>query len=232
MKINKAVILSAGFGKRLNPLTLSVPKSLLKIGSKTLLANTIDIIEQLGITEIVISTHHLAKQIDYFILQNKFKAKVTTINENKNILDTGGGILNAISQFKNESFFVLNPDTIWSVEYLNELKKMENIFFSNDCKGVLLIVNKNRSFDKSFKGDFNLNGKIINRNAKLKKFIYTGAQILSKEAFNDHSIGTFSVNKIWDQLISKNLLLGEESMQAFLHVGTLENYKQISKRKF
>ena len=73
MKINKAVILSAGFGKRLNPLTLSVPKSLLKIGSKTLLANTIDIIEQLGITEIVINTHHLAKQIDSFILQNEHR---------------------------------------------------------------------------------------------------------------------------------------------------------------
>ena len=108
MKISKAVILSAGFGKRLNPLTLSTPKPLLKVGSKTLLSNTIEIAEQIGIKEIIITTHHLAEQIESFIKEKNFKAKVTIKNEKDNILDTGGGILNAISQIQDDHFFVLN----------------------------------------------------------------------------------------------------------------------------
>jgi len=232
MKISKAVILSAGFGKRLNPLTLSTPKPLLKVGSKTLLSNTIEIAEQIGIKEIIITTHHLAEQIESFIKEKNFKAKVTIKNEKDNILDTGGGILNAISQIQDDHFFVLNPDTIWSIKYLNEFKNMENVFSNNHCEGVLLIVNKKRSFDKSFKGDFNLDGKIVSRDKEFKDYIYTGAQILSKKAFTNYYVSAFSVNKIWDDLISNKLLLGEESRQMFFHIGTLENFREISKKDF
>ena len=97
MKINRAMILSAGFGKRLNPLTLSIPKPILKVGSKNLLKNTINILEKFGISEIVINVHYLSKQIISFIENNKFNSKIFIMNENKEILDTGGGILNAIS---------------------------------------------------------------------------------------------------------------------------------------
>ena len=125
MKFSKAVILSAGFGKRLNPLTLSTPKPLLKVGSKTLLSNTIEIAEQIGIKEIIITTHRLAEQIESFIKEKNFKAKVTIKNEKDNILDTGGGILNAISQIQDDHFFVLNPDTVWSIKHLSEFKNMK-----------------------------------------------------------------------------------------------------------
>ena len=120
MRINKAIILSAGFGKRLNPLTLSTPKPLLKIGSKNLLKNAIDVLEKLGIKEIFINVHYFSDQIISFVKKSIFNSKIFIVNEHNEILDTGGGILNVTSHFKNEPFFVLNSDTIWSENYLTE----------------------------------------------------------------------------------------------------------------
>ena len=111
MEIKKAIILSAGFGKRLNPLTLFTPKPLLKINNKTLLENTINVLEKFGIEEIVINTHYLSDKINSFINNKKFSAKVFIEKESYKILGTGGGILNAAKKFGNHSFFVFNSSS-------------------------------------------------------------------------------------------------------------------------
>ena len=95
MQIKKAVILSAGYGKRLNPITLSKPKPLIEINNTTLLENTILTLEELGIEEIVINTHYLSKKIEEFIKNKKFESKISLFHEDEKILDTGGGVLNA-----------------------------------------------------------------------------------------------------------------------------------------
>ena len=104
MKITKAMVLCAGFGKRLHPLTFSNPKPLLKIGSNTLLSNTLNFLEQFGIKQIVINVHYLGDQIINYINKNKFNMATTVIHEKDNILDTGGGVLNALAHFSNEPF--------------------------------------------------------------------------------------------------------------------------------
>ena len=138
MQIKKAVILSAGYGKRLNPITLSKPKPLIEINKTTLLENTIHILEELGIEEIVINTHYLSKQIDEFMKNKKFNSKISLIYEDMKILGTGGGVFNAAKKFKNDPFFVFNPDTVWSKHYLKDFKIMEDLYFNNNCKAVLL----------------------------------------------------------------------------------------------
>ena len=110
MQIKRAIILSAGYGKRLKPLTLSKPKPLLEINKKTLLENTIYLLEKFGIEEIVINTHYLSDQINTFVDNKKFNSKIFLIEEHEKILDTGGGVLNAAKKFNNDPFFVLNPD--------------------------------------------------------------------------------------------------------------------------
>ena len=161
--IKKAMILAAGYGKRLLPLTLDCPKPLLKIGEETLLSNTIKFLQKYGINQVVINTHYLGDQIINYLNANKFNLKINLIQEKDKILNTGGGVLNAINHFSNEPFIIINPDTIWSEKYLEELKEMEKEFFINDrCKCSLLVVDKVKSFDKSFKGDFNLEQKLIN----------------------------------------------------------------------
>ena len=232
MQIKKAIILTAGYGKRLNPMTLSKPKSLLEINKKTLLENTIHILEKFGIEEIVINTHYLSDQINTFIDNKKFSSKIFLIKEHEKILDTGGGVLNAAKKFNNDPFFVLNPDTIWFQSYLDDFKTMEEQYFNNDYKGVLLVVDKTKSFDKTMKGDFNLKENILDRNVNEKRYIYTGSQILSNSVFKNKKIEPFSMNLIWDLLIKNKELLGVKSKQEFLHVTNLKIYNQLIEKKF
>ena len=140
--IKKAMILAAGFGKRLNPLTQNCPKPLLKIGKATLLSNTINFLKESGIKKVVINVHYLGDQIIEYVNKKNFKLDITMVNENEKILDTGGGILNALKYF-NESFLCINPDTIWNLNYLEELRTMEKDFFINKkSKCCLLVVDK------------------------------------------------------------------------------------------
>ena len=226
--IKKAMILAAGFGKRLNPLTLSSPKPLLNIGKETLLSNTINFLEQFQIKQAIINVHYLGDQIIKYIKKKNFNLDLTVINEKEKILDTGGGIFNALKYF-NESFLCINPDTIWNLNYIKELKKMESDFFLNSKKCNLLVVDKIKSFDKNLKGDFNLqNGLITRKKDENLKFIYTGLQIINPEVFSNIDEKVFSINKVWNQLIKSNQLFGLESKIDFLHISTLNIYKKLN----
>ena len=227
--IKKAMILAAGFGKRILPLTLNCPKPLLKIGNETLLSNTLKFLELFGIKQVVVNVHYLEEQIIDYINKNKFNLTVHIVKEKNKILDTGGGVLNAIQYFSNEPFLIINPDTIWSSHYLKELKLMEKMFFGNNkSKCSILVVKKEKSFDQSFKGDFNLENNLISRKDKNDlNYIYVGLQIIKSEVFSGLDLGVFSINKIWDQLIESNELYGIESNIDFLHVSNLDIYKSL-----
>jgi len=226
--IKKAMILAAGFGKRLNPLTLSSPKPLLKIGEETLLSNTIKFLEEFQIKQAIINVHYLGDQIIEYIRKKKFNLEITVINEKEKILDTGGGIFNVLKYF-NESFLCINPDTIWNLNYIKELKQMESDFFLNKQKCSLLVVDKIKSFDKNIKGDFNLrNGLIARKKNENLKFIYTGLQIIKPEVFSNIDEKVFSINKVWNQLIQNNQLFGLESKINFSHISTLNIYKKLN----
>jgi MurNAc alpha-1-phosphate uridylyltransferase len=229
----KAMILSAGYGKRLLPLTENCPKPLLKISNETLLSNTLKFLIKYGIKNVVINVHYLAEQIIDYINKKKFNLSVTLIREKEEILDTGGGILNAIQHFSKEPFLVINPDTIWNLNYINELKLMEKDFFSKNKKCSMLVIDKTKSFDKNFKGDFNLENNLINRkNRNNLKYIYTGLQIIKPEVFSGMDKRIFSINKIWNKLIENNELYGAQSNINFLHVSTLDVYKNLLEKNF
>ena len=232
--IKKAMILAAGFGKRIYPLTLKNPKPLLKIGNETLLSNALKFLELFGIKQAVINVHYLREQIVEYLDKSQFNLTINIVNEKDKILDTGGGVLNAIQHFSNEPFLIINPDTIWNSHYLEELKLMEKAFFENEKdKCSLLVVNKKKSFDQSFKGDFSLENNLINRKDKNNlNYIYTGLQIVKPEVFFSLDTKIFSINKIWDKLIESNELYGMESNIDFLHVSTLDIYKSLLEKKF
>ena len=226
--INKAMILAAGFGKRIHPLTLTSPKPLLKIGNETLLSNTLKFLELSGINQVVINVHYLGDQIVDYINKNKFNLNISIVKEKDKILDTGGGILNAIQHFSNEAFLIINPDTLWSSHYLKELKLMQKVFSEYKKKCLLLVVNKKKSFDQSLKGDFNLKNNLVGRKERDNlDYIYTGLQIIESEVFSDINEKVFSINRIWDKLIASNELQAFESNIDFMHVSTLDIYKSL-----
>jgi MurNAc alpha-1-phosphate uridylyltransferase len=225
MKINTALILCAGFGKRLNPITLKTPKPLLKIKNLTLLEHCINLIKQVGVKKIFINSFYLKEQINKFIEENNFEIEIKVIEDGNTILNTGGGVLNLISKINEDNFLVFNPDTIWNKNYKIEIDSMLDLYFKRDLKNLLLLVDKKLSFDKNLKGDFNLNKNLIGQDHK--NYIYTGCQILNKSIFKDKLISNFSISEIWLNLIKNNQLYGFESKLKFYHATDLETFNKL-----
>tara|TARA_B100000524_G_scaffold325499_1_gene208446 strand:- start:2019 stop:2708 length:690 start_codon:yes stop_codon:yes gene_type:complete len=228
MSVKTALILCAGFGKRLEPLTKSIPKPLLKIKDITLLERTLQIIDKLEIKEVKINTFYLEDQIIDFIKNYKSSLEIEIIKDGKEILDTGGGILNLINSSEDEDFIVFNPDTMWDIKYIDELKGMIEYYVSNKLSNLLLVVNKKKSFDKRFIGDFELKNKSLFKYEN-NNFIYIGCQIINKKILNNISDTSFSISKVWNNEISKNNLNGFESTKEFFHVTDLEIFNEIIK---
>ena len=226
MKINTALILCAGYGKRLNPITLDIPKPLLKVDNICVLEKSINLIKGLGIKHILLNSFYLKEQIARYIDINHFDPNIKVIDDGNEILNTGGGILNMMNNSNDENFLVFNPDTIWNLDYLNEIKNMENIFFSKNLDNLLLLVNKKLSFDQNLKGDFNLDDNKIKKGI-VNSFIYTGCQILNKKLFKSYKVENFSVSRVWDDLIKLDKLNGMESKNKFYHLTNLKIFKKL-----
>ena len=226
MKINTAFILCAGFGKRLNPLTLDTPKPLIKLNNITVLETCINLIESLGIQQIIINTFYLRDQIHSFINNKKFRSKISIVEDGDKILDTGGGINNMMKHTNEEHVLIFNPDTIWKKNYTNEIIEMEKLYFSKQLKNILLLVKKELSFDKNLSGDFDLIDNLIIKNND-KKFIYTGCQIINKKLLSDYKDKNFSISNVWNDLIKKKELYGFETTEKFYHLTDLETFKKL-----
>jgi len=228
MKIKTALILCAGFGKRLNPITLKTPKPLITINDITLLQNTINLLEKLNIQNIKINTYYLQDQIVDFVLKNKMKSKIEIIKDGDKILDTGGGIFNLIKSSNEDDFIIFNPDTVWNSNYVEIIKNMIDFYYNKNLNNLLMVVNKNKSFDVRFKGDFELKeNKLLKQ--KQNNFIYTGCQIINKNLFKNIKDISFSILNIWNQQIKKEMLFGYESNENFVHITDLEIYKRLTK---
>ena len=226
MRINTALILCAGFGKRLNPITLNVPKPLLEIKDVSMLERCINLIEKLGIQKILINTFYLKDQFSVFLNSKNFNLDIKIIEDGEHILDTGGGIQNMIKDSNEKDFIIFNPDTIWSNDYKDEILKMKKMYFSEKLENILLLANKKLSFDKKLKGDFNLKNNLINKEAE-KEFIYIGCQIINKKLFIKEKIENYSILEIWNSLLDQKKLFGYESQKDFYHLTDLDIFKKL-----
>jgi len=226
MKINTALILCAGFGKRLNPLTLDIPKPLIKLKDVTILETCINLIESLGIKKIIINSFYLKNQIYDFLKNKNFKIEIIIVDDGEEILDTGGGILNMLNHTNEENVLIFNPDTIWKKNYLEEILEMEKLYFSKQIENILLLVGKKLSFDKNLTGDFELKNNLISKTND-KKYVYTGCQILNKKVFTNYKVKNFSITEVWNNLIEKNELYGFESINDFYHLTDLQTFKKL-----
>ena len=216
MKMNTALILCAGYGKRLRPITLSKPKPLINIKNKSLLIRAIELVNTIGIKKVKINTYYKSDLLETFVKNSQYRDIIEIINDGNEILDTGGGIMNMIKDCDDENFLVMNPDTIWDNSYKKIIYEMINHYQDYRLDNLLLVVNKVHSFDKTLKGDFALkNSKLTKENNN--QYIYTGLQIINKNLFNDIKEKKFSMNTIWENEIKKNNLNGFESKNQFLH---------------
>lgn len=226
MKINTALILCAGYGKRLNPITLSLPKPLIEIRDRSLLSRTIELIVSLGIKNIKINSFYLSDQIVECIRNSNYKNNIEIINDGDFILDTGGGVKNMIQYFKQDNFLVFNPDTIWDSNYKDTIIKMMDYYNKNKLSNLLLVANKKKSFDKKLNGDFNLRNKKLKRETN-NQYIYIGLQILNRRLLEDIEEKKFSMNTVWNKQLIKSSLNGFESKEEFIHLTDIEIYDKL-----
>ena len=228
--IERAIVLAAGFGKRVLPLTSTTPKPLLKINKVSLLANTLNFLKKFGVKHFAINTHHLGEQIENFAGSNKGIYDIKIFKE-KEILGTGGGIRNALSFFLDKPFISINSDTIWSDEYLSPLKNLYKSFTKFNANSGLLMIKRENSFDKTLKGDFTIKSEpfLFRQAGDTNNLIFTGCQIINPSLLKDKKNENFSIQPVWDEAIADKKMVGEVAQNIFYHVTDLNIYEKLKK---
>ena len=214
-----AMILAAGYGKRMLSLTRKIPKPLVKVNSIPLLKNSIDFLYKIGCKKIVINTHYKHNLIYEFIQEFSINYNIKISNE-KNILDTAGGVKNAMRLFDDENIIVTNGDVFWKKENETDVVNLINNFISKEeCR--LLLVEKEKAYGLINKvGDFSLNNNLVKRwDAGNRVLYYSGLQMISLNILNNFSLRKFSFNDVWDFQIKKNALYGKLMLSSLYHIG-------------
>ena len=228
MKIKTAIILCAGFGKRLNPVTLKVPKPLLKIKNKSLLSETIELAVNIGIKKIKLNTYYLSDKITSYVKTHSYKNNIEIMHDGEVILNTGGGVKNIINKSTEENFMIFNPDTLWNLNYKKIILEMIDYYKNNKLNNLLMVVNKSKSFDKRLKGDFTMENHKLNKNKnKNSEYIFTGFQIINRKIIDNVDEKIFSMNKVWDMQLNNSVLHGYESDQKFIHLTDIKIYNSL-----
>ena len=223
------MILAAGYGKRLKPITNNLPKPLIKIGKKNMLQNTIDHLIKLNFNEIVINTHYFPEKIKEFI-KEYYPKKNIFLSYEKELLNTGGGVKNAIPFFKKDKILVLNSDIYWNENNIEDiLSLMKKFDEKQKCRMLLISKDKAHGIYNNY-GDFIIKNGLIKRyEINCKIFFFAGAQIINTNVLKNHAQNKFSFNIIWDELIDKKLLFGDIMKSSWYHVGDIKGLEEAKK---
>jgi MurNAc alpha-1-phosphate uridylyltransferase len=221
------MILAAGYGKRMQNLTNNTPKPLLKINNKELLRYNIDFFVSIGCKKIVINTHFLHDQISHFI-KKYYSDKNIILSYEPTLLNTGGGIKNALSFFEGKNFLVTNADVLWKEENKEDVLKFTTNFQDIETCKLLLATDKNFKGLKKSYADFKLEDKFVKRWKKNDpNLYYTGLQIINPNVFNLINEISFSLNKLWDLLIARDSLQGKILDSNIAHIGDINAFNQF-----
>jgi MurNAc alpha-1-phosphate uridylyltransferase len=217
-----AIVLAAGLGKRMRPLTNNTPKPLLKVSNKALLDHGLDALAAAGVVKSVVNVHYLAEQIETHVAGRQ-SPKILVSDERDLLLDSGGGIKNALGELGNAPFYLLNADSFWIEGQGLNLVKMSDDWVNDNIDILLLVAPLDKAVGFGGKGDFFMDqkGRLARRGDKNSApYVYAGAAILSPKIFENSPDGPFSLNKLFDEAIAKGRLFGTQMDGLWLHVGT------------
>ena len=228
--ITQAMVLAAGEGRRLRPLTEITPKPLIPVGGKSMLDHALDQLAATGVTRCVVNTYHLADQI-----HNHLKERTSPeiiISHEAELLDTGGGIVKALSYFNGEPFFVLNADIWWVDGDHPSLSELTKMWDSEKMDGLLLLVPKEKAIGYEGPGDYFLNSDdtIQHRGEQnTAPYIFSGIRILHPRMLRDQKIHRFSIVPSFHKAEEEGRLFGMVFEGDWGDIGTLESLKKIQK---
>jgi MurNAc alpha-1-phosphate uridylyltransferase len=225
-KITAAMMMGAGLGTRMRPLTDDRPKPLVTVGGKSLMDHSIDRLVAAGVRLVVVNLHYKAEMLRAH-LAKRHDVEIVYSDESKKLLDTGGGVVKAMPYFGGHSFFVLNSDSIWVENGKPVLSAMLEEWDEGRMDGLLLLADMKTALGYEGTGDFALkrDGRLIRaRDASGSDAIYgySGIQIVQPRLFADSPEGAFSTNIMWDRAIAQGRLFGTVMDGTWIHVGTPE----------
>ena len=218
-----AMILAAGLGKRMRPLTASQPKPLVRVAGKPLIDHALDRLEEAGVTKAVVNVHYLADALEAHIFDRP-TPKVTISNERERLLETGGGMAKALPLLP-DPFFSINSDNIWLDGPRNAFADLSDRWNSDEMDALLLVVPHDNAVNFAGAGDFHMGGvgRLRRRTpGRIAPFIYTGIQLVSHRLMRDSPEGPFSTNVLWSRAIEEGRLFGAAFTGQWFEVGTPE----------
>jgi MurNAc alpha-1-phosphate uridylyltransferase len=218
----KAMVLAAGLGRRLRPITANLPKPLVKLANRTLLDYSLDHLVAAGVECVVINTHYLGDQIKQH-LSSRNDLEIIISSEEDSLLETGGGIKKVLEYFNNEPFYVSNADIFWLNGPTMALERMIEQWDESKMDALLLLHSTVEAYGYSGKGDFAVDplGKLSRRLEKeITPYLFTGVQIIHPRIFQDTPNGKFSLNVIYDRAIAVDRLYGIAHDGEWFHIGT------------
>lgn len=222
--IDQAMILAAGLGTRMAPLTADNPKPLIEVHGRALIDHVIDKMVDAGVKFLVVNVHYKAEMIKAHLAGRK-DISIQICDETDAILDTGGAIANALPLFRDKPFFAQNSDSFWVEGMGQALSRMRERWDSDKMDALMLLAPCATSIGYEGRGDFEMDadGRLTRREEmKLAPFVWTGLQIVHPRLFDGAPSGRFSINPIWDKAIQNERLFGIRLDGVWIHVGTPE----------
>ncbi|PCI03198.1 MAG: mannose-1-phosphate guanylyltransferase [Hyphomicrobiales bacterium] len=219
-----AMILAAGLGTRMRPITDTIPKPLVKVYGKTLLDHSLDVVERAGVEHAVVNVHHHADQMESH-LAARHSPDIAISDERDALMNSGGGIAKALPKLGKNPFFLLNSDTFWIEGCTPNLKRMSDFWDADKMDILLMLSNVAHAIGYTNKGDFTMDadGHLTRRIERTTApFAYAGAAIINPAIFDNAPDGAFSLNVQFDEAIEKDRLFGMNMDGLWLHVGTPE----------
>lgn len=216
-----AMVLAAGLGKRMRPLTAAQPKPLVRVAGKALIDHALDRLAEAGIGKAVVNVHYLADALEAHLQKRKHPPETTISDERELLLDTGGGMVRAMPQLP-DPFFCLNSDNIWLDGPQNAFRELSARWNPDEMDALLLVVPHARAYNHRGKGDFHLDarGRITRRRSgRIAPFIYTGVQLVSHRLLRDAPEGPFGTMKLWERAIEEGRLFGLSHNGLWFEVG-------------
>ena len=224
------MVMAAGLGKRMRPLTATRPKPLIEVAGQTLLDHTLEHLKASGVRKAVVNVHYLADALEAHLKRNVRGIEIVVSDEREQLLETGGGLIKALPLIDADPFLVINSDNLWIDGPVDSLRLLASNWDAKRMDALLLLVPLARATGHGGHGDFHMNAAGELRRRKrgvVAPFVYTGIQIVSKRLFEGEvPDGPFSTNLLWDRAMDKGRCFGAVHQGLWFDVGTPQNVKK------
>lgn len=217
---DSAMVMAAGLGTRMRPLTETLPKPMVPVAGKPLIDHALDRLAEAGIARAVVNVHHFPEAVEAHVRERAFP-RVTISDERDLLLETGGGLVKA-QDLLPDPFYCVNSDNVWLDGPKNAFRELSDAWDPTRMDALLLLVAHTGARNFAGKGDFHMDGRgrlTRRRSGRIAPFVFTGIQLISKRLLRDAPLGPFSTNVLWDRAIEEERLYGAAFTGQWFEVG-------------